>query len=41
MALDYLLKVEKARGKEAMKRIEADCKTQWQRGNKGEWGKWN
>lgn len=39
-ARDFLDKVEKARGKAARKRLEADILEQWQRGNRGQPGSW-
>lgn len=39
-AIDYLQRVEKARGLAARQRIEDDCKAQWQRGNRGEKDVW-
>lgn len=36
----YLDKVEERRGKEAADAIRKDARQQWDRGNRGELGKW-
>ena len=35
-AMDYLIKVKEAR----REKLERDCRTQWERGNRGKWGDW-
>jgi hypothetical protein len=35
-AMDYLIKVKEAR----REKLEKDCRTQWERGNRGKWGDW-
>jgi len=39
-AMDYLAMVRQKRGDQAADRLEKDCRTQWQRGNRGERGDW-
>ena len=39
-ALSYLQKVEEKRGKEEAQKLKDDAASQWQRGNRGEWGNW-
>lgn len=38
--LDYLAEVKKERGEVAYKKLEQDCREQWNRGNKGTYGDW-
>ena len=39
-AMEYLAMVRQKRGDQAADRLEKDCRTQWQRGNRGERGNW-
>ncbi len=39
-AMDYLARVRQKRGDQAADRLEKDCRTQWERGNRGERGDW-
>jgi hypothetical protein len=39
-AWEYLDKVEKARGRVARQKLEADVVDQWRNGNRGEHGMW-
>lgn len=39
-AMDYLARVRQKRGDQAADRLEKDCRTQWERGNRGEKGDW-
>lgn len=39
-AIEYLSKVRKWRGDKAADRLTADCRTQWERGNRGIEGDW-
>jgi hypothetical protein len=39
-AMEYLSKVRQKRGYQAADRLEKDCRTQWERGNRGERGDW-
>lgn len=39
-AVEYLDKVEKARGKQARSRLESDILQQWSLGNRGQTGTW-
>jgi hypothetical protein len=39
-ALDYLARVRKARGDVVAEKLANDCKEQWAKGSKGEYGKW-
>ncbi len=38
--LDYLDQVKKERGEVAYKKLEHDCREQWNKGNKGTHGDW-
>ena len=39
-AMNYLSLVRQKRGDNAADRLEKDCRTQWERGNRGERGDW-
>jgi hypothetical protein len=39
-AMNYLSLVRQKRGDQAADRLEKDCRTQWERGNRGEKGDW-
>ena len=39
-AINYLAKVRKARGDAAADRLTEDCRTQWDKGNRGIQGDW-
>ena len=39
-AMDYLARVRQKRGDQAADRLEKDCRTQWEKGSRGEYGKW-
>lgn len=39
-AMDYLAMVRQKRGDQAADRLEKDCRTQWERGSRGERGDW-
>ena len=39
-AINYLAKVRKARGDTAADRLTEDCRTQWDKGNRGIEGEW-
>lgn len=39
-AMTYLSLVRKHRGDDVATKLEQDCKEQWAKGNRGEWGDW-
>ena len=39
-AISYLQLVRRKRGDAKADKLEQDCKVQWAKGNRGEWGDW-